>query len=83
MVNGKPMPIGSDEETAAAEQAILSALAGYPGGQPPTPRSLQEAAADGRPPEVMARAFWRLVERGQVVFDGSARVKLNDVPPRA
>jgi hypothetical protein len=30
----------------------------------------------------MSRAFWRLVESGQLVFDGNARVKLNDIPPR-
>jgi hypothetical protein len=28
----------------------------------------------------MSIAFWRLVERGQLVFDLSARIKLNDIP---
>ena len=71
----------SDAGTASAEQAILSILAEYPADGAPTPRVLQEAAADGRPPELMARAFWLLVERGTLVFDGNARVKLNDTPP--
>lgn len=62
------------------EQAILAALAGWSGGRAPTPRALQQAAAEGRAPELVAAAFWRLVERGTLVFDGSARVKLNDIP---
>lgn len=62
------------------EQAILAALAGWPSGRPPTPRALQQAAAEDRSPELVSAAFWRLVERGTLVFDGSARVKLNDIP---
>lgn len=46
-----------------------------------TPRALQEAASQGRPPDLMSAAFWRLVNHGTLVFDGNARVKLNDVPP--
>ena len=69
-------------EAAAAEESILAALARYPTGSPPTPRALQEAASGGKPPELMSRAFWQLVKRGTLVFDGNARVKLNDVPPR-
>jgi len=72
----------SHEETAA-EEAILSSLGRYPSGHPPTPRALQEAAGDGRLPDVMSRAFWRLVDRGTLVFDGNAKVKLNEVSPRA
>jgi hypothetical protein len=30
----------------------------------------------------MSLAFWRLVKSGQLVFDGNAKVKLNDIPPR-
>ncbi len=76
-------PGPSLEETAAAEESILSTLARYPSGSPPTPRALQEAASEGRPPQLMSRAFWRLVKHSTLVFDGNARVKLNDVPPRA
>jgi hypothetical protein len=36
----------------------------------------------GRPSEVMTLAFWRLVESGQLVFDGRAKVKVNGIPPR-
>jgi hypothetical protein len=36
----------------------------------------------GRSSEVMSLAFWRLVKSGQLVFDGSGKVKLNDIPPR-
>lgn len=76
--------MSSHEETAAsAEEAILSSLGSYPSGHSPTPRALQEAARDGRRPDVMSRAFWRLVERGTIVFDGNARVKLNDTRSRA
>ena len=71
------------EEVAAAEESILAALARCTSSSPPTPRTLQEAASDGRPPELMSEAFWQLVKRGTLVFDGNARVKLNDVPPRA
>jgi hypothetical protein len=66
--------------TDPAEQAILAALDDWPGGRPPTPRALQEAAAGGLSPELMAAAFWRLVHSGTLVFDGNARVKLNDIP---
>ena len=66
---------------AEAEQAILSTLATYADGCPPTPRALQQAAAEGRPPELTSIAFWHLVENGQLVFDLSGRVKLNDIPP--
>lgn len=62
------------------EQAILAALAGWSGARPPTPRALQQAAAGDQPPELVSAAFWRLVKRGTLVFDGSARVKLNDIP---
>jgi hypothetical protein len=75
--------LSHEETAAAAEEAILSTLGRYPSGRPPTPRALQEAAGYGRPSDVMSRAFWRLVERGTLVFDGNARVKLNDVSPRA
>ena len=70
------------DETAAAEESILSALGNFPSGDPPTPRALQEAASLGRPPDLMSAAFWRLVNHGTLVFDGNAKVKLNDVPPR-
>jgi hypothetical protein len=70
----------SDAEIGLAEQAILKTLPTYPNGHPPTPRALQQAAGGGRPPELMSIAFWRLVERGQLVFDLSARIKLNDIP---
>ena len=73
---------GPDTVVRDAEQAMLAALATYPSGNPPTPRELEQAARAGRPAEVMSRAFWRLVESGQLVFDGNARVKLNDIPPR-
>ena len=71
----------SHVEIAPAEQAILSTLRTYPDGHPPTPRALQQAASEGRPPELVSLAFWRLVESGQLVFDLSARMKLNDIPP--
>ena len=80
---GTPGPVGpSDADVLEAERAILSTLATYPSGDPPTPRELEKAASMGRPPEVMTRAFWRLVESGQLVFDGRAKVKVNDIPPR-
>jgi hypothetical protein len=72
----------SAAEIAQAEQAILSTLATYQDGRPPTPRALQQAAAEGRPPELTSIAFWQLVESGHLVFDLSGRVKLNDIPPR-
>jgi hypothetical protein len=72
----------SDKGVRQAEQAILTTLATYPSGKPPTPRELEQAASKGRSSEVMSLAFWRLVESGQLVFDGNAKVKLNDIPPR-
>lgn len=61
---------------------MLAALATYPSGSPPTPRELKQAASTGRSSEVMSLAFWRLVKSGQLVFDGNAKVKLSDIPPR-
>jgi hypothetical protein len=72
----------SDQGVLEAEQTILTTLATYPSGKPPTPRELEQAAMEGRSSEVMSLAFWRLVESGQLVFDGNAKVKLNDIPPR-
>jgi hypothetical protein len=72
----------SDKGVREAEQAILTTLATYPSGKPPTPRELEQAAREGRSSEVMSLAFWRLVKSGQLVFDGNAKVKLNDIPPR-
>jgi hypothetical protein len=72
----------SDKGVRQAEQAILTTLATYPSGKPPTARELEQAASKGRSSEVMSLAFWRLVESGQLVFDGNAKVKLNDIPPR-
>jgi len=71
----------SDADVRAAEQAILATLATYPSGAPPTSRELERAASMGRPSEVMTLAFWRLVKCGQLVFDGNAKIKLNDIPP--
>lgn len=73
----------SDADVLEAEHAILATLATYPDGDPPTPRELERAASMGRPSEVMTLAFWRLVKRGQLVFDGRAKIKPNDIPPRA
>jgi hypothetical protein len=72
----------SDEGVREAEQAILTALGTYPSGKPPTPRELEQAASKGRSSEIVSLAFWRLVRSGQLVFDGNAKVKLNDIPPR-
>ena len=72
----------SDTVVRDAEQAILATLATYPSGNPPTPRELEQAASAGRSSEVMSLAFWRLVKSGRLVFDGNAKVKLNDIPPR-
>jgi hypothetical protein len=69
-------------DAALAEAAILLALSNYPSDRPPTPRALQDSANEGGPPEIMSTAFWRLVARGTLVFDGNAKVKLNDIPPR-
>jgi len=72
----------SDSVVRDAERAILARLATYPTDSPPTPRDLEQAASIGRSSEVMSLAFWRLVKSGQLVFDGNAKVKLNDIPPR-
>ncbi len=72
----------SDALVRDAELAILAHLATYPSDSPPTPRELGQAASAGRSSEVMSLAFWRLVKSGQLVFDGNAKVKLNDIPPR-
>ena len=72
----------SDTVVRDAEQAVLATLATYPSGNPPTPRELEQAASAGRSSEVMSLAFWRLVKSGRLVFDGNAKVKLNDIPPR-
>jgi hypothetical protein len=73
----------SGAEIAEAEQAILSTLAAHPDAHhPPTPRALQQAARAELPPELLSAAFWRLVQSGRLVFDGNARVKFNDIPPR-
>ena len=73
---------GPDAVVRDAEQAMLAALRTYPSGNPPTPRELEQAASAGRSSEVMSLAFWGLVRSGQLVFDGNAKVKLNDIPPR-
>jgi hypothetical protein len=72
----------SDALVRDAELAILARLATYPSDGPPTPRELEQAASTGRSSEVMSLAFWRLVKSGQLVFDGNAKVKLNDIPTR-
>ena len=61
------------EKVGEAEKALLAWLNAH-ANEALTPRQLQREIQNGFSPSVTSIAFWRLVNRGQIILDNSGQV---------